>query len=252
VLLAHHCSFGSKDRIAVVRRVLQRIPEQRITFTESCRTEPFNTPVTKFDVRFNWVYQPGTFRAYLDENEITQSFSPAGVPGGAASALWNEPYQGGYDEQGVYIGVPQWAGVSFARSTTGSGLYHKLRVTGSCLLYTICIGHDEYTFTPIHYVGVPEPLQVPVGTAITMTLRADRSLPAPLFVSVQPILLGSFEQPAGHVQVDRAPPGQAASVMLPAGTTPALVRVAGLQRGGFWLKISAPGTQIGGVDGRVD
>jgi hypothetical protein len=123
---------------------------------------PLYTPVTNFQVRFNPVYQPGTFKAYLDEREITAWFSPAGLPGGTAAASWNEPYEGGYSKTtGVYIGAPQFPAASAAYFQAG-GFIYKLLVTGSCTPGTICIGENEWLFTPIHYVATPNPLEVPV------------------------------------------------------------------------------------------
>lgn len=205
-------------------------------------TSPLYSPVTNFQARFNPVYEPGTFKAFLDGNEITSLFSPAaGVAGGTATASWNQPYEGGYNPNtGVYIGAPQLPGHSFPYIAAAGGHIHKLRVEGRCVLSTICIGHDEVAFTPINYIATPIPLQVPVGTAISMELRADRDLAAPLFVTVQPMLLDDPRGLAAHVQVDRAPPGMPANVLIPAGRALTVVSVAGLGRGGFWLRFTAP------------
>jgi hypothetical protein len=216
-------------------------------------TSPLYTPVTNFQARFNPAYQPGTFKAYLDGNEITPLFTPAaGVPGGTAAASWNLPYEGGYNPTtGVYVEANVFIdSVATIFFPAGSSLIHKLRVTGRCTP-GICIGDHEMDFTPIHYIATPIPLQVPVGTAISMELRADRNLAAPLLVTVQPRLLGDQRGIAAHVQVDRAPPGMPANVVIPAGRALAVVSVAGLGPGGFWLRFSAPGTQVGGITGLV-
>ena len=144
-----------------------------------------HSPVTVFGVQFHEYYQPGTFRAYLDGQEITSSFAPAGVPSGTASAGWNQSYIGGdMVTGGLYIGVPQASGQSLG--TLPSGTYtHRLRVTGSCKAGTVCAESDEQAFNPVAYVATPAPLIVPLGATVNMALRADRSLSGPLTMTVR-------------------------------------------------------------------
>jgi hypothetical protein len=210
-----------------------------------------STPLTTFSVQFHEYYQPGTFKAFLDGQDITSSFSPAGVPTGTAAAPWNQPYIGGAPVPGgLYIGVPQAPYSSLGTLPSGT-FQHKLRVTGSCKAGTACADADEQAFQPISYVASPAPLQLSAGSTINMQLRTDRNLPAPVTMTVEPRLLGSPSQPAMHVRVNSAPPGAPASVTVPAGTAPALVSVSGLSPGGFFLLLSAPGTQRGSVTGTV-
>ena len=163
-------------------------------------------PVTAFGVKFHEYYQPGTFRAYLDGQDITASFSPAGIPNGNAGATWNQPYIGGDPVPGgLYMGVPQAPYSSLG--TLPSGTYqHTLRVTGSCKAGTACAESHEQPFNPISYVAAPAPLQVPAGSTINMQLRTDRNLAAPLAMTIEPRLLGSPSQPASHVASTRRLP----------------------------------------------
>jgi hypothetical protein len=208
-------------------------------------------PVTAFSVKFHEYYQPGTFKAYLDGTDITSSFSPAGVSNGTAAAAWNQPYVGGDPAPGgPFIGAPQASYESLGSLPSGT-FQHKLRVSGSCKAGTACADNDEQVFNAVSYVASPAPLQLSAGTTIAMQLRTDRNLAAPLAMTVEPRLLGSPSQPAPHVRVNNAPPGAPASVTLPAGTAPATVTVSGLSPGGFYLLLSAPGTQRRSVTGTV-
>jgi hypothetical protein len=210
-----------------------------------------HAPVTTFGVQFHEYYQPGTFRAFLDGQEITSSFAPAGVPSGTASAGWSQSYTGGeMSTSAGYVGAPQAAYQSLA--TMPSGTYtHKLRVTGSCKAGTVCADSDEQAFNPVAYVASPAPLIVPVGATVILQLRADRSLSGPLTMTVAPRLLSPPTQAANHVQVSGAGPGAPATVTLPAGTAAVPVSVSGLSPGGFYLLLSAPGTQQSSVVGTV-
>jgi hypothetical protein len=210
-----------------------------------------HAPVTALAVRFHEYYEPGTFRAYLDGQDITASFSPAGVAGGTAASSWSQPYTGGQPViGGVYVGVPQAAGQSLG--TLPSGQYtHSLRTTGSCKAGTVCATSDEQPFVPITFIVSPAPLQFPVGTALYAQLRADRSLSAPLAVTVEPRRLSPPTAPALHVSVNGNAPGAPATIVLPAGTGAVTFYVTGQSPGGYYLLLSAPGTQRGSVTGSV-
>ena len=89
----------------------------------------------------------------------------------------------------------------------------------------------------------------PGGAALNMTLIADRPLSAPVAVTISPHLLGGAPGPANHIRVNGAAPGAPVVLTLFPGGAPAQFYVQSVSPGGFWLRLEAPGAQVGSVTG---
>ena len=64
--------------------------------------------VTLYSVRFHQYFQPGSFTAFLDGENVTREFAPAPAPKGTSDMVRNTPFIGGdVIALGGYIGGPQ-------------------------------------------------------------------------------------------------------------------------------------------------
>src|SRR5688572_19446432 len=169
-------------------------------------TQPGDTifaPVTAFSVRFHEYYQTGTFRAFLDGQEVTPSFTPAGVPKGTAGMVWRQPFIGGEPPRSDYVPPLKVGGQGGSGSGPGSVVtppvvpptgysstsgpsIHTLLVTGSCIAGTACQESDEQKFAPVVFLASPTQIAVGAGTATTAVIRPDRPLQVPVDVTIEP------------------------------------------------------------------
>ncbi|HVE50473.1 MAG TPA: hypothetical protein VNG69_12770 [Casimicrobiaceae bacterium] len=229
-------------------------------------------PVTAFSVRFHEYYQTGTFRAFLDGQEVTSSFSPAGVPKGTAGMVWRQPFIGGEPASSDYrppllvaggqagsgsgsgggVSPPSSPPPSSPGSTSGTST-HTLLVTGSCIAGTACQESDEQKFNPVVFIASPSQIAVSAGSATTVVIRPDRPLQVPVDVTIEPFLITQPPQPAMRVRVNGAAPGAPTTITLPVGSAGTIISVAGLPPAGwFYLLLSAPGTQRSSAVGYVN
>ena len=237
-------------------------------------TQPGDTvfaPVTAFSVRFHEYYQTGTFRAFLDGQEVTPSFTPAGVPKGTAGMVWRQPFIGGEPPRSDYVpplnvkgeqsgsGSGSGGGVSPPSSlpsgfiSTSGPSTHTLLVTGSCITGTACQESDEQKFVPVVFLASPTQIAVGAGTATTVVIRPDRPLQVPVDVTIEPFLTTQPPQPAMRVRVNGAAPGAPTTITVPVGSGGTIISVAGLPPAGwFYLLLTAPGTQRSSVVGYVN
>src|SRR5438105_4828075 len=82
--------------------------------------DPIET-VTLYSVRFHQYFQPGSFRAFLDGEDVTRDFAPVPTPKGTSDMVRNAPFVGGdVIALGGYIGVPQNSGESLATLSSGN------------------------------------------------------------------------------------------------------------------------------------
>lgn len=228
-------------------------------------------PVTAFSVRFHEYYQTGTFRAFLDGQEVTPSFTPAGVPKGTAGLVWRQPFIGGEPARSDYVpplivaggqsgsGSGSGGGVTPpvvpppGYSSTSATSTHTLRVTGSCIAGTACQESDEQKFNPVVFLASPSQIAVGAGTATTVVIRPDRPLQVPVDVTIEPFLTTQPPQPAMRVRVNGAPPGAPTTITVPVGSGGTIISVAGLPPAGwFYLLLTAPGTQRSSAVGYVN
>ena len=229
-------------------------------------------PVTAFTVRFHEYYKIGTFRAFLDGQEVTSSFSPAGVPKGTAGMVWRQPFIGGEPVSSDYrpplivaggqagsgsgsgsagVSPPSSPPPSSPGSTSGTST-HTLLVTGNCIAGTACQESDEQKFNPVVFISSPSHIAVNAGTATTVVIHPDRPLQVPVDVMIEPFLITQPPQPAMHVRVNSAPPGAPTTITLPVGSAGTIISVAGLPPAGwFYLLLTAPGTQRSSAVGYV-
>jgi len=218
--------------------------------------DPIET-VTLFEVKFHRYFQPGTFSAKLDGQDVTAGFAPAPAQSGVSTMAWNEPFLGG---QGPgYISLPPIESPTGARPPPTSppwdrppgSRYHVLAVSCDCIPQATC-GHGDSTppFVPLTFVASPSPLDLPPGGAAqNMTLSTDRPLHAPVAVTISAHLLNSTTAPANHISVNGAAPGTATVVTLVPGGAVQNFYVQATSPGGFWLRLAAPGAQLTSVTG---
>jgi hypothetical protein len=215
-------------------------------------TQPSNPIglVTQYSVKFHRYYQPGSFSALLDGENVTAQFAPTPAQSGTSIMVRNMSFTGGETVADVaYIGVPQAAGESIVSLPTGQRA-HTFSV--SCdPIPGVILGHgDSLTFYPLHFTASPsQPNIPPGGAAQNMTLIADRPLSAPVAVTISAHLLGSTPGPANHIRVNGAAPGAPVVVTLFPGGAPAQFYVQSVSPGGFWLRFETPGAQVGSVTG---
>jgi hypothetical protein len=211
--------------------------------------DPIET-VTLYSVRFHQYFQPGSFTAFLDGENVTREFAPVPTPKGTSDMVRNTPFIGGdVISLGVYIGVPQNPGESLATVSSGKR-EHTLQVSCKCIEGMMCGTGDKLTFFPLHFTSSPSPVSIPAGgAAVNMTLAADRPLSAPVPVTISSHLLGGAPGPANHIRINGAAPGAPAVVtLLPAGA-PVFLYLQSVSPGGFWLSFETPGAQVGSVTG---
>lgn len=222
--------------------------------------DPIET-VTLFEVKFHRYFQPGTFSAKLDGQDVTAHFAPAPTQSGKSTMVWNQPFLGG---QGPgYIGLPPVYAPSGAQAPPSDQRppppwdlppgerSHKFSVSCDCIPEATC-GHGESfpPFVPLTFVVNPSPLDLPPGgAAYNLTLGADRPLHAPVAVTISAQLLGSTSVPANHIRVNGAAPGAPAVVTLVPGGGAVNFYVQATSPGGFWLSLGAPGAQLTSVTG---
>jgi hypothetical protein len=227
-------------------------------------TKPANPieAVTLYEVRFHRYFQPGSFSALLDGENVTAQFAPTPAQSGSASMVRNAPFTGG-ETLGVYISPPpillpsgghieqsQNQGPSSGQLPSGERA-HTFSVSCDAIPGVI-LGHgDSVTFYPLHFTAsLPSPVNIPPGgAALNMTLAADRPLSAPVAVTISAHLLGSTPGPANHIRINGAAPGAPVVVTLSPGGAPAPFYVQSVSPGGFWLRLEAPGAQVGSVTG---
>jgi hypothetical protein len=237
-------------------------------------TQPGDTvlaPETAFSARFHEYYQTGTFRAFLDGQEVTPSFTPAGVPKGTAGMVWRQPFIGGEPPRSDYV-PPVGAAGGQGGSGSGSGSkvalpgvppsgydstsgpsMHALLVTGSCIAGTACQESDEQKFAPVVILASPTQIAGGAGTATTVVIRPDRPLQGPFDVTIEPFLTSQPPQPAMRVRVNGAAPGAPTTITIPVGSGGTIISVAGLPPAGwFYLRLTAPGTQRSSIVGYVN
>ena len=229
-----------------------------VTLLQGCRScwiiDPTPTSkletVTHFAVEFHQFYQPGSFSARIDGENVTAQFAPTPVPKGKSSMVRNASFLSGeVGATGVYVGVPQAAGESIAHLAVG-GRQHSFAVSCKCIEGALCGYDDEIKFVPLNFAASPSPVSIPSGgAAVNMTLIADRPLTAPVAVTISPHLLGSVPGPANHIRVNGAAPGAATVVTLFPGGGPTNFYVQSVSPGGFWLRFETPGAQVGSVTG---
>jgi len=218
--------------------------------------DPIET-VTLFEVKFHRYFQPGTFSAMLDGQDVTAQFTPAPAQSGVSTMPWNQPFTGG---QGAgYITQPPIESPSGQRPPPTSPPWdspqgnraHVLKVSCDCIKEATC-GHGGETppFVPLTFVASPSPIDLPPGgAAYNMTLSADRPLHAPVAVTISAHLLNTTSTPANHIRVNSAAPGAPAVVTLIPGGGTVNFFVQAISPGGFWLRIATPGAQLAVVTG---
>ena len=206
--------------------------------------------VTLYSVRFHQYFQPGSFTAFLDGENVTREFAPAPAPKGTSDMVRNEPFIGGdVIALGGYIGVPQNPGESLATLSSGKR-EHALQVSCQCIENAMCGSGDTRTFFPLHFASSPSTVNIPPGgAAVNMKLTADRPLSAPVPVTISSHLLGGAPGPANHIRINGAAPGASTVVTLSPGGAPVFFYVQSVSPGGFWLSFETPGAQVGSVTG---
>jgi hypothetical protein len=227
-------------------------------------TKPANPieTVTLYEVRFHRYFQPGSFSALLDGENVTAQFAPAPAQSGKSSMVRNAPFTGG-ETLDAYISLPpilvpsgghveqsQSQDPSVGQLPSGKRA-HTFSVSCDAIPGVI-LGHgDSLTFYPLHFTASPSsPVNIPAGgAALNMTLIADRPLSAPVAVTISAHLLGSTPGPANHIRINGAAPGAPSVVTLLPGGAPAQFYVQSVSPGGFWLRLETPGAQGGAVTG---
>src|SRR5205823_2783843 len=151
-------------------------------------------------------FQPGTFSALLDSENVTAQFAPTPAQSGMSSMVRNMSFTAGEPVGGpAYIGVPQHPGESIVSLSTDQRA-HKFTVSCACIPEVSCGNGDSLTFYPLHFTASPSsPVNIPPGgAALNMTLVADRPLSAPVAVTISAHLLGSTPGPANHIRINGA------------------------------------------------
>jgi hypothetical protein len=121
-------------------------------------------------------------------------------------------------------------------------LSHLLRVSGQCS-GLICSTVDEEVFVPIALLGAPDPLDIRVGDTVQASVTTSLILLGPLWVQVKSANVA--------VRLNGLAPGVPITFwVIP--PNPAFFTVTGATSGNLVLTISAPGTQVYNIQGRVD
>jgi hypothetical protein len=200
--------------------------------------------VTVYAVKFHRYYEPGSFVALLDGENVTAQFAPAPAQSGTATMVRNQPFGPGdpfinpaYVNQGDVVNV-------------ATKRLHEFSVSCKCVEGALCGHGDAINFFPLNYAPSPSQVNIPAGGAAqNMTLIADRPLTAPVPVTITPHLLGGAPGPANHIRVNGAAPGAATTVTLSPGGAPTIFYVQSVSPGGFWLGFETPGAQRTAVTG---
>jgi hypothetical protein len=231
---------------------------------------PIVAPLTTFKVQFVAQFDPGTFRAALDGQDVTPQFAPTAVAGGTATMRLPDTTQEGFTG-GALIGTspppsrlpvsgldpnihftpgvaPGGApsgpsGGGAGKATPNISMHtHQLHVSGLCN-GIICDTTDDLVFFPIHLVGVPTTLNLRVGSKAQVTVETYPASTA-LTVRVRPSSIS--------VRLDELAPGAAVDVNIPAGGSSRPINVTGMVSSNLILIIEARGTQMGSITGLVN
>lgn len=235
-------------------------------------TVPILAPLTTFKVQFVAQFDPGTFRAELDGQDVTSQFAPTAVAGGTATMRLPDTTQEGFTG-GSLIGANAppsrfpvgslGPGIEFTPSVApgtvptgssggGSGKAapnismhtHQLHVSGLCN-GIICDTTDDLVFFPIHLVGVPTTLNVRIGSTAQVRVETFPAMSAPLMVRVRPSSIS--------VRLNGLAPGAALeNVLIPANGSSGPISVTGMVSSNLILFIEARGTQMGSITGLVN
>lgn len=222
-------------------------------------TNPIET-VTLFEVKFHRYFQPGTFSALLDGENVTAQFTPAPAQSGLSTMVRNQSFLGGegpgYINPGQVEVGPGGPAPSDQRPAPPpfdrpQQREHTLKVSCDCIPEATCGHGDSLSFYPLHFsVSPSSTLNLPPGgAAYNLTLGTDRPLNAPVVVTISAHLLGSTTAAANHISVNGAAPGTPATVTLVPGGGVANLFVQATSPGGFWLRFDAPGAQVASVTG---
>ena len=212
---------------------------------------PIVAPVTTFKVQFVAQFDPGSFRAELDGQDVTPQFAPAAVAGGTATMrlpdTTPEGFTGGHFTPGVAPGgaPPGPSGGGSGKAAPNIPMHtHQLHVSGLCN-GIICDTTDDLVFFPIHLVGAPTTLNVRVGSTAQVTVETFPAMSTPLKVRVRPSSIS--------VRLNGLAPGAALdSVVIPANGSSGPISVTGMVSSNLILIIEARGTQMGSITGLVN
>jgi hypothetical protein len=233
---------------------------------------PIVAPLTTFKVQFVAQFDPGTFRAELDGQDVTPQFAPTAVAGGTATMRLPDTTQEGFTggaligtspppsrlpvsglDPNIHFtpgvapgGVPSGpSGGGTGKATPNISMHtHQLHVSGLCN-GIICDTTDDLVFFPIHLVGVPTTLNVRVGSTAQVTVETFPAMSTPLKVRVRPSSIS--------VRLNGLAPGVALdNVVIPANGSSGPISVTGMVSSNLILIIEARGTQMGSITGLVN
>jgi len=242
----------------------------------AAKTQPL-APILSFTVKFAPLFAPGSFRAELDGQDVTQQFMPAAAAGGTSKM--NMPDNPGAFTGGTAVNVGGGArslgavgslppnlgpvtpgeggrGAPGGGGSPGGGsssarpgfpnqtvFTHTLHVSAQCY-GMICETTDDLVFLPIQLAGLPPGLNVRIGDTALLSVQTDRVLSKGFLVNVRPL--------TPSVSLEGQQTGHAVIVAVPTSGVSAPIHVTGKVSANLSLILEARGVQTGSVTGTVN